>query len=146
MFDLILVSPPSTSERLAMDSGSSDPDAAMPWRWLAATLDEVDRGMLLLGHHGDAIHINESARGELDTFHPLQLLGSQLRTRHTKDVARLHDALRSAERGSRRLVTLGDGEDRVSVSLVPLHAGESDERRATLLVLSKRRSANVEAR
>lgn len=136
MFDLILASPPAGDDP-ATCNDSSDADASMPWSWLAATLDEVDRGMLLLGDQGDAMHINHSARRELDTLHPLQLLGRQVRTRHTKDVAKLHDALRGAERGSRRLVNLGEGEHRVCVSVVPLHAVGSGERRATLLVLGK---------
>ena len=92
--------------------------------WLAATLDELDYGVLLM--HGDAqiLHVNHAARSELDAHHPLQLLGRQLRVRRAQDVAPLHDALCAAAlRGLRKLLTLGDGEHRVSVSVVPLGAG-----------------------
>ena len=43
--------------------------------WLAATLDEIDYGMLLLTDETQVMHINHSARAELDAAHPLQLLG-----------------------------------------------------------------------
>ena len=142
MFDLIPAAPSATDES-ALGGDSLDVGAPMPWRWLAASLEEVDRGVLLLGEHGDAVHINGSAREELDTHHPLQMLGRQLRTRHSKDVARLHDALRGAEGGLRQQVTLGEGQHRVNVSVVPLHTKESGERRAMLLVLSKRRGAGA---
>jgi DNA-binding CsgD family transcriptional regulator len=109
------------------------------WRWLALMLDEIDHGMVLLldGHH--VVHANHVATGELDSDHPLQLLGRELRARHSADVAPLHDALAAASlRGLRRLITLGHELHRVSIAVVPLACGDGHS--GTLLVFGKRRS------
>ena len=107
--------------------------------WLAATLDEIDYGMLLLHEGAHVLQVNHAARGELDGAHPLQLHGHELRARHLHDAAPLADALRAAgERGLRRLLTLGDGEHRASVSVVPLPAGDDRFGPVTLLILGKR--------
>jgi DNA-binding CsgD family transcriptional regulator len=111
---------------------------ALHWRWLALMLDEVDHGMLLLldGHH--VVHANHVARAELDSAHPLQLLGRELRARDSADVAPLHEAISAAVlRGLRRLIALGRGAQRISIAVVPLAAGQ--EHAATLLVFGKRR-------
>jgi DNA-binding CsgD family transcriptional regulator len=101
--------------------------------WLAATLDEVDYGMLLLTNTNHVVHANHAARVELDGDHPLQLLGHELRARYSHDVAVLHAALQNAAlRGLRKLLALGSGTHRISASVVPL--GDS----TTLLMLSKR--------
>ena len=101
--------------------------------WLAATLDEIDYGMLLLADTSHVVHVNHAARVELDGEHPLQLLGRELRARHAHDVAPLHTALHNAAtRGLRKLLALGAGAQRISASVVPL--GEA----TTLLILSKR--------
>lgn len=102
-------------------------------RWLSLMLDEIDYGMILLGEAAEVIHVNHAARAELDAGHPLQLLGRQLRARHPQDVTRLHEALASAsQRSLRRLLSLGEGEHRVNIAVIPL-AGQ-----ATLVVLGKR--------
>lgn len=107
-------------------------------RWLAQMLDEIDYGMLLLADATRVLHVNRAARADLDAGHPLQLLGAELRARDGSDVARLHDALAGAQRGLRRLVTLGHGGNRISVAVVPLGALALDGPRATLLLLGKR--------
>lgn len=110
-------------------------DSAL-WRWMAAMLDEIDYGMLLVVDEMRVLHANHVAREELDGEHPLQLLGQQLRVRRGQDLAPLRDALAGAARGLRRLLTLGDADRRVSVAVVPLpHA---TLRAATLLVFGKR--------
>jgi DNA-binding CsgD family transcriptional regulator len=102
-------------------------------RWLAAMLDEIDYGMLLLGDACEVLHANHAARSELDAGHPLLLAGRQLRARQAADMLRLHDALADAtNRSLRRLVALGDGADRANLAVIPLG------RAATLLVLGKR--------
>jgi DNA-binding CsgD family transcriptional regulator len=109
---------------------------------LTRMLDEIDYGMLLLGPGGQVLYHNHAARLELDGQHPLELLGRTLRTRLGEDLALLHDALVAAQRGLRRLVMLGRGAQRVSVSVVPLHEPRPDGREGrleqTLLVLGKR--------
>lgn len=123
----------------ASAEGRRPPSMALDWRWLAAMLDEVDYGMLLLfdGHH--VAHANHVARAELDRDHPLQLLGSELRARHEHDVAPLHTALVDAcDRGLRRLLTLGSDQQRISVAVVPLGAVGGEGAAGTLLTFGKR--------
>jgi len=111
--------------------------------WITQMLDEVDYGMLLVAADTRVTYMNHAARLELDAQHPLQLQGrSQLLGAHRpQDVAPLYDALALAQRGRRGLLTLGDGEHRVAVSVVPLSdlTDCSDGRRtSTLLMLGKR--------
>lgn len=114
--------------------------ASMSWRWLAATLDEVDYGLLLLDEHAQVLHINQAARAELDAEHSLQILGQSLRARHPRDVGPLHAALDAAvRRGLRKLLTLGEKGAQVGISVVPLGALGHDGRTATLVMLGKRR-------
>ena len=108
--------------------------------WLAATLDEIDYGVLLLSDTGRAIHINHAACDELDGSHPLHLVGRELHARRPQDVGPLHAALQAAaQRGLRKLLTLGDGAQRVSASVVPITRAGADGVAATLLLLGKRR-------
>ena len=108
-------------------------------RWLALMLDEIDYGMVLVGEGSQVLHVNHAARAELDDDHPLQLLGRELRTKLPQDVAPLHDALQAAARGLRRLVTLGEREQPLSMAVVPLGALARGAPQATLLLLGKRR-------
>jgi DNA-binding CsgD family transcriptional regulator len=131
---------PSTFTKMRPTSkdmvGSGDPAA-----WLRCMLDEIDHGMLLLGANAQVIYCNHAARLALDGQLALQLLGSTLRARQPQDVAPLYDALSGAQRGRRKLLTLGDGAQRLSVSLVPMPGFELPGHTATgsltLLVLSK---------
>ncbi|MDE2452983.1 MAG: hypothetical protein KGL43_05265, partial [Burkholderiales bacterium] len=47
-------------------------------RWLAAMLDEIDYGMVLVSEDAEIVHANHAARKELDAGHPLQRLGRRL--------------------------------------------------------------------
>jgi DNA-binding CsgD family transcriptional regulator len=90
-------------------------------RWLSAALDEIDYGIVLIGADGLARHVNQVARCELDAQHPLVLLHDELRARCGGDAQALRAALHDAQqRGLRKLLTLGDGAQQVSVSVVPL--------------------------
>ena len=112
--------------------------------WLSATLDEIDYGMLLLTDEVLAIHVNHAARAELDAAHPLQLLGRELRARRPQDVLPLADALHAAaHRGLRKLLTLGEGAQRVSVSVVPLSLPDGASQPVTLVMLGKRQVCEV---
>jgi len=112
---------------------------ALGWRWLAAALDEIDYGVLLLDEDAQLLHVNRAARAELDAGHPLQLLGRELRAREPRDVAPLHAAIHGAQqRGLRRLLTLGEGAHQAGVSVVPLPALGSDDLGATLVILGRR--------
>lgn len=109
-----------------------------PGSWLLRMLDEIDYGMLLVGADAELHYLNHAARSELDAAHPLQLQGKHLRPQRLQDATPLHDALAAARRGLRKLVTLGEGEHRVCVSVVPLSGGADDQGLLTLLVLGKR--------
>ena len=121
--------------------------AAPPMRhWLAAVLEELDYGVLLLTRDAEVLHANYAATVELDAGHPLQRIGRHLRASGARDAARLEEALRNASlRRLRRLVTFGESADSVVVSVVPLlpeqgAVGEASGAGAApiLLVLGKR--------
>jgi len=116
--------------------------ADVQWtQWLTRMLDEIDYGMLMVNADAHVLYANHAARHELDGQHPLRLLGQSLVTHRGEDVAPLCEALAAAQRGLRRLLTLGEGQQRVSVSVVPLPgdmAGAGAAGHATLLVLGKR--------
>jgi DNA-binding CsgD family transcriptional regulator len=116
--------------------------AARSSHWLAATLDEIDYGMLLLTET-QVIHANHAARAELDAPHPLQLSGRELRARRPQDAMALADALLAARRGLRKLLTLGDGAQRISVSVVPLSSADDPSGPVTLVMLGKRHVCEV---
>jgi DNA-binding CsgD family transcriptional regulator len=102
-------------------------------------LDEIDYGVLLLGHDAQLLHMNHAARCELDAQHPLQLLGQQLHARDAADAVQLQDALQAAlQRGLRRLLMLGQDKHRVAVSVVPLLTGAPGGPAATQLSMGKR--------
>lgn len=128
--------------RQAQLSTSEGPDEHGRTRLFAAVLDEIDYGLLLVNDEAQALHVNHVARAELDAAHPLQLLDRSLRARASADAVPLHDALTSACRhGLRRMVTLGEGVQRVSLAVVPLPADTAagHRRRPALILLGKRR-------
>jgi DNA-binding CsgD family transcriptional regulator len=107
-------------------------------RWLELALDHVGYGVMLVEHH-HVLHVNRAARAELTESYPLQLLGRELRARRSQDVAPLHDALAAAaQRGLHRLLTLGEGDARVSIVVVPLGPQAPGEPGATLVMVGKR--------
>jgi DNA-binding CsgD family transcriptional regulator len=113
-------------------------DTEVARHWLSAALDELDYGMVLLFDGLRILHVNDVAQLELDCAHPLHITGGELRARSSRDAAQLDDAVTAASsRGFRRLLTVGDGAQEATVSVVPLEAADSGKR-AVLLVLGKR--------
>jgi DNA-binding CsgD family transcriptional regulator len=109
--------------------------------WLTHMLDEVDYGMLLVNGHGQVTYLNHAARQELDGTHPLQVCAGALGAQRQQDMAPLFEALAAAQRGLRRLLTLGRADQRVSISVVPLPEGPTAldaGGSVTLLMLGKR--------
>lgn len=105
------------------------------WRCLSAALDEIDYGIVLIGDDGRVQHANQVALAELDAQHPLLLCFGELRARRGADAQALLAALHDAQhRGLRRLLTLGEGTQQVSASVVPLASPGG-----TLVILGKRR-------
>jgi DNA-binding CsgD family transcriptional regulator len=114
-----------------------------PAAWLTRMLDEIDYGMLLVTADAQVAYLNHAARLELDGHHPLQLSNHRLGAHSPPDVAPLYEALAGAQRGLRKLLTLGEGAQQVSISVVPLPAmpipaGGDGSGALTLLVLGKR--------
>ena len=109
------------------------------FHWLAAALDELDYGIVLLFDGLHIGHMNDAARAELDACHPLRWVGNELRARSPHDAAPYQEAVSSAaQRGMRRLLTLGDADaERASISVIPLESAEPGAR-AVLIVLGKR--------
>jgi len=110
--------------------------------FLCRMLDEIDYGMLLVTEQAQITFQNHAARTELDGEHPLRMQANLLGTRGPEDAAALQEALAAAQRGLRRLLNLGQGEQRVSISVVPLSDPASALRGGsgyvTLLTLGKR--------
>lgn len=109
--------------------------------WLAAALDELDYGVVLLDPCGDVIHVNQTAEAQLAEEHPLRVIGDELQTRNSSDGQPFRVALANAsERGLRKLLTLGSGCRRATISIVPLGFSSPGDRslRAVLVVLEKR--------
>lgn len=133
--------PPARADEPMTPEGSGaawEREAGSPLaRCMAHMLDEIDYGMLLVDHEERVLYMNHAARRELDQDHPLQLHGRQIGTALATEATALQEALAAAQRGKRRLLTLGRGEQRVGISVVPLdetgHPGGP-----TLLVLGKR--------
>lgn len=141
MFGSMNFPPPLHLQAASHAPSYSGPERRTGRAWLAATLDEVDFGMLLLTDTDHVVHANHAARIELDGEHPLQMFGQVLRARHAHDVPTLHGALHNAaHRALRKLVTLGEGARRVSVSVVPIGDLQCPGDSATLLMLSKRQT------
>jgi DNA-binding CsgD family transcriptional regulator len=87
---------------------------------LLLMVDEIDYGMLAVNADADVVHVNQSARRLLDAEHPLQIVGRQLRGRHPHDATRLAEAIAGAsQRGLRRLLSLGQGNDYVNIIPLP---------------------------
>ena len=139
MFESSHFAPLSHTSAAWQAASYAGPERRTGRAWLAATLDEVDFGMLLLNDTDRVVHVNHAARVELDGEHPLQMLGHVLRARHSQDALTLHSALHNAaQRDMRKLVTLGEGARRVSVSVVPIGNAQRPGDSATLLTMSKR--------
>lgn len=134
MLDLLLDSPARASTAPA-----GEPPAIPAYRY-AQMLDEIDYGVLLIAGAATVLHANHVAQTELDAEHPLQLLGQQLRLRASADVAALHAAIAAAkDKGLRRLLSVGQGAQRVTVAVVPLKRTHLNDEPHTLLVFGKRR-------
>lgn len=119
----------------------STPPAELPAgqlaRRLAAMLDQVGHGLLLLDASACVLHANRLAESALKPGHALALHGGRLQARSAADAARLQAALDAAlQRGLRQLLTLGSAADaggRVSAAVIPV------EDACVLLVLEQPR-------
>lgn len=114
-------------------------------RLMAAVLDEVDYGLMLLSGDGLVVHANHAALRELAADHPLELRQRRLRARDSADQSALADALQGARhRGSRTLLNLGSDMARVGVSIVPLPLSLSSRAGGNAVLLTLQRAQIVE--
>ena len=129
----MLAAPDSTDERPPLrlafsfahrdfDDRQATPfDAASLPALLAATMDEIDYGLLLIVNSHDVVLANHAARVGFNAHHPLELIGSKLNARDHEDAAALRGALLEVfRRGHRMLITLGRLARCISMSIVPL--------------------------
>jgi len=102
---------------------------------ITTLLDELDYGVMLASDQGRVAYLNRAAQGLLDEGSLVAASDSRLRAARLADRQTLADALAGAERGLRRLVTLGDALDRVTVALIPLRTTPP----FTVLIFGRRR-------
>ena len=102
---------------------------------ITTLLDELDYGVILASDQGRVAYLNRAARGLLDEGGIVAANDRQLRAARPADQHDLADALCGAERGLRRLVTLGEPGDRVAVALIPLRTAPP----FTVLIFGRRR-------
>ena len=109
--------------------------------WMAAMLDALDYGLLLLDRAQRVAHANRAARSAL-ARNPLgQPWAQALDCRAPAEVAALAQAIDAASgRGWRRLVTLQHGGGVTGIAVVPLPAGGDA---AVMLVLSRARTCEA---
>lgn len=121
-------------------SGLSPAAGGVP-PWMAAMLDALDYGLLLLDAAQHVVHANRAARAAL-AGNPLgRPWAMALDCRTPGDVAALGQAIEAAlERGWRRLVTLRRPGGPSGIAVVPLPAGGGA---AVMLVLSRVRSCEA---
>ncbi len=122
---------------LDVPTWADDSASLVTWHCLAATLDELDYGIVVLVGDGRSVLVNRAAQTELDESHPLHISAGALRARASGDAARLHDAVAQASiRGLRRMLVLGRPTRPTTVSIVPLALPNTGDR-AVLVVMSK---------
>ena len=118
---------------------------------LAAVLDEVDYGLVLMAADGHVVHANHAARVELAGAKSLQLVGRRLSGRSATDQRALDDALAGArDEGKRRMLAfapadaLSEGKS-CDLSIVPLPAALSANHsgHAVLIALPRSRIAET---
>lgn len=105
---------------------------------LALALDEMDYGVVLLDESFQVLHANHQARVALRPGTALALDGTALRVVTAADQRALEEALLAAvRRGIRRLIGLGDGAQRMRVSVVPLPVGGGWRAPAVMLAVER---------
>ena len=91
---------------------------------LAAALDEVDYGLALADPEARALHLNHRAGQWLAEGGALALRDGRIAAQDAQDAAAFARAVReAAERGLRRLITVGRGDGRRSAAVVPVQPG-----------------------
>lgn len=113
-------------------------EAGLATSLLAATLDEIDYGLLIVDSTAEVIQCNRAGQTEL-ADHPLRLLGNRLRAHELRDMVPLHRALLDAcVRGRRRMLIIGAPQQRRTLAVVPLQSGREPGSARALVMLARR--------
>lgn len=113
-------------------------DEPMLARALAATLEQIDYGVLVVGAHAEVQWCNRAAQAEIDRGLAFEAAQGRLRAKDPAQQRRLEQALAQAQlRGLRSLLALGRGEAMVHAAVVAPRAAEPDG--SALMLLSRRR-------
>ena len=105
------------------DATPRHPAAARVEPLLGALLDELDYGVLLLLRDGASVfYVNRAGRQALGASACVEVVDGKLRAHRHADAQLIGDALAAAQRGLRRMLTLGAAGQRVAVSLIPIGA------------------------
>lgn len=107
--------------------------------FMALALDEMDYAVVIVDAALRVLHANHQARQELVEPHPLQLHGASLQLPRPIDHRALVEVSQAAsQRGIRKLIHVGDGAQRVGISVVPLSPDGSWQAPALMLALGRR--------
>lgn len=105
---------------------------------VAALFDELDYGVMLLRGEGTLVFANHAARAEMQAGGPLAVADGHLQAVQPGDAAALAAALGGAQRGLRRLATLGRAGARRELAFVPM-ASEAGEPALVAVVFGRRK-------
>lgn len=106
---------------------------------IAPLLDELGHGVIVLHQGARVLHLNHAAQEEIRSGHGVAIVEGTLCARRASDGKTLGDALAAAQRGLRKLVTLGPESERVAIALIPLGVGGADASGLTVAVFGRRR-------
>lgn len=109
-------------QTLRLDLTLPSPRALGPL--LAAALDEIDVGLLLVDSEARPLHLNHRAQAYIACGTVLTLRDGRVAAQHWEDGATVSRAVGdAAERSFRRLIHIGRGDARSSVAVVPVQPG-----------------------
>lgn len=106
-------------------------------------LDEIDHGLLLVDNRGTLRYANQLGETQLREGSAVELIGGRVRGHHAFDQLVLKQALADCGLGRRRLFTAGVGETAISIAVVPMSIGTTDDPPLSLLVFGKCRAVEV---
>ncbi|WP_396267805.1 helix-turn-helix transcriptional regulator [Ideonella sp.] len=118
------------------------------WQLLAAVLDEVDYGLMLVADGGRVIHANHFARQMLEGGVWLEIRAGKLKALNPKYQVQLLDAIVAAQhKDARTMLNMGvEGAAASGLSVVPLPiAVDSDTHTQRPVLITLQRSQLVEA-
>ncbi|HZV92547.1 MAG TPA: helix-turn-helix transcriptional regulator [Caldimonas sp.] len=125
----------------ACQAGDEDParnPSARLESWLAATLDEVDYGVVVLASADGIRFANRVAMAELRAAVALRAVDGRLRSVRGEDAGPLERALADArQRSLRRMLIVGHGQERLGLSVMPLGTAR-EEAAGTVVLIGKR--------